>query len=90
LGMLHFMAGRYEEAIVNLSRSTSMSQWVHCYLAACFALKDHGDQAAHHIAEALRLAPDLSIRGVLHKEPFKKSADQDRLAVGLRKAGLPE
>jgi len=90
LGELHFMAGRYEDAIVNLSRSPTMPPRDHGYLAACFALTDRGDQAAHHVAEALRLAPDITIRGFLHREPFKQSVDQDRLAVGLRKAGLPE
>jgi adenylate cyclase len=90
LGELHFMAGRYEDAIANLSRSPTMPSRDHGYLAACFALTDRVDQAARHIAEALRLAPDISIRGLLHREPFKQLADQERLAEGLRKAGLPE
>jgi adenylate cyclase len=90
LGMLHFIAGRYEEAIVHLSRSQTMSQWAYGYLAACYALTDQKDQAAHLAAEALRLAPDFSIERFLEKEPFKQLADRERLLQGLRKAGLPE
>jgi adenylate cyclase len=90
LGSLHFAAGRYEEAIAHLSRSPTMPHWVHGYLAACFALTEQSDQAARHAAEALRLAPDFSAIQFLKKEPFKHSADQNRLLDALRKAGLPE
>jgi TolB-like protein/tetratricopeptide (TPR) repeat protein len=90
LGMLHFIAGRYDEAIVHLSRTPSMSTLVHGYLAACYALSDQRDQAASHAAEILRLAPDFSAIQFLKKEPFKQLADQNRLLDGLRKAGLPE
>jgi adenylate cyclase len=90
LGMLHFMAGRYEEATVHLSRSPTMPVWFHCYLAACYALTDQIARAAHHTAEVLRLAPNFSIGRFLEKEPYKQSSDRDRLLEGLRKAGLPE
>jgi TolB-like protein/class 3 adenylate cyclase/Tfp pilus assembly protein PilF len=89
LGILHFIAGRYDEAIVHLSRTPSMSKG-HGYLAACYALTDQRDQAASHAAEVLRQAPDFSAIQFLAKEPFKQSADQNRLLDGLRKAGLPE
>ena len=90
LGVLHFIAGRYDEAIIHLSRSPDMPAWVHGYLAACYALMDQRDQAASHVAEVLRQAPDFSAIQFLAKEPFKQSADQNRLLDGLRKAGLPE
>jgi TolB-like protein/Tfp pilus assembly protein PilF len=90
LGILHFIAGRYDEAIIHLSRSPDMPPWVHGYLAACYALTDQRDQAVSHAAEALRQAPDFSAIQFLAKEPFKQSADQNRLLEGLRKAGLPE
>jgi adenylate cyclase len=89
LGVLHFIAGRYDEAIINLSRSPDMPAWVHGYLAACYALMDQTDHVARHVAEVLRHAPDFSAIRFLEKEPFKQSADQQRLLDGLRKAGLP-
>ena len=67
-----------------------MPAWVHGYLAACYALMDEKDQAGSHVAEVLRQAPDFSAIQFLAKEPFKQSADQNRLLEGLRKAGLPE
>ena len=90
LGMLHLMAGRYKDAIVHLNRSPTMPHWVHGYLAACHALMNQSDDAQHHAAETLRLAPDFSSVRFLEKEPFKQLSDQHHLLDGLRKAGLPE
>jgi len=89
LGILHFTAGRYDEAIIHFSRSPDMPAWVHGYLAACHALMNRSDDAHHHAAETLRLAPDFTIARFLETEPFKQSSDQHRLEDGLRKAGLP-
>jgi tetratricopeptide (TPR) repeat protein len=90
IGVLHFLAGRYDEAISHLSRSPDMPAWVHGYIAACYALTNQRDQALSHVAEVLRQAPDFSAIQFLAKEPFKQSADKNRLLDGLRKAGLPE
>jgi adenylate cyclase len=89
LGVLHFLAGRYDEAIVHLSRSPTMPPWVHAYLAACHAHRNQNDEARHHAAETLRLAPNFTAVEFLKKEPFKQAADRDCLIEGLRKAGLP-
>jgi tetratricopeptide (TPR) repeat protein len=89
LGILHFIAGQYDEAIIHLGRSPDTPAWVHGYLAGCYALTDQKDQAASHVAEVLRQAPDFSAIQFLAKEPFKRSSDQNRLLDGLRKAGLP-
>jgi adenylate cyclase len=90
VGVLHFIAGRYDEAIIHLSRSSDMPTWVNAYLAACYALMNQSDDAHHHAAETLRLAPDFSAIRFLEKEAFKQLSDRDHLLDGLRKAGLPE
>jgi TolB-like protein/class 3 adenylate cyclase/tetratricopeptide (TPR) repeat protein len=90
LGVFHFIADRYDEAITHLNRSIDMPAWVHGYLAACYALMNQNDDAHHHAAETLRLAPNFSAVRFLEKEPFKHSADRQRLLEGLHKAGLPE
>jgi tetratricopeptide (TPR) repeat protein len=90
LGVLHFIAGRYDEAVLHLSRSPDMPAWVNAYLAACYALMNQSDDAHHHAAETIRLAPDFSAIRFLEKEAFKQLSDRDHLLRGLRKAGLPE
>lgn len=90
LGILHFIAGRYEEAIIHLNRSPTMPEWVHGYLAACYVLTDRGDLAARHATEALRVAPDFSSVQFVAKEPYKQLSHRDCLLAALRKAGLPE
>jgi TolB-like protein/Tfp pilus assembly protein PilF len=89
LGILHFIAGRYEEAILYLTRFPKVTISVEAYLAASFAVMDRSDQAAHHAAKLLSIAPDFSSLKFLAREPFKQPSDRDRLIDGLRKAGLP-
>jgi hypothetical protein len=52
--------------------------------------EDQLDTAKNQAAEALRRASNFSIERFLEMEPFRQSADQDRLLKSLRKAGLPE
>ena len=59
LGMLHFIAGRYDEAIIHFSRSPDMPAWVHGNLAACYALMNQNDDARHHAAETRAARPCL-------------------------------
>lgn len=89
VGIMHFIAGRYDEAIRQLSRATNMPFWVHAYLAACQALTDRPDRAADHASALMRMRPDFSLARFTAKEPLKNPADRQRLIDGLRKAGLP-
>jgi TolB-like protein/Flp pilus assembly protein TadD len=90
LGVLHFIAGRYDEALIHLNRSPAKPAWVCGYLAACFAMTGQMDEAAHQASEARRLAPNITATRLVAKEPFKQPANRDRLREGLRRAGLPE
>jgi adenylate cyclase len=89
-GILHFIAGRYQEAILQLSRSQYTTDYSHGFLGACYALTGQQDKATHHIKEALSLSPQLSVQQFLAKEPLRGAADREHLMQGLRKAGLPE
>jgi adenylate cyclase len=89
-GILHFIAGRLQEASLHLSRSQYTTDYSLGYLAACYALMGQRDKATQHITEALRLSPQLSVQQLLAKEPLSRAADRERLMEGLRKAGLPE
>ena len=90
LGVAHFIARRYDEAIAALSARRTCPYPVHAYLAACYALTDRIERAGEYAAEVLRLAPDFSLTRFAAKEPFKRPADREHLLDGLRKAGLPE
>ena len=90
LGIAHFIARRYDEAIASLGRSPHMPYSVQAYLAACYALTDRTDRAEDYACGVLRLVPDFSLNRFAEKEPFKRLADQQSLLDGLRKAGLPE
>jgi len=90
IGILHFMAHRYEEAIVNLKRSPATIEAGHTYLAASYAWLGRLEEARAHAAEAVRLAPELTITRFVARDPYKNSEDLEHLIEGMRKAGLPE
>src|SRR5438105_3333743 len=90
LGVAHFVAERYDEAVAAFERSSSMPYWVRAYLATCHALAGRGERAQDYAAQVVRLAPAFSIARFARKEPFKNPADLQRLIDGLRKAGMPE
>jgi TolB-like protein/class 3 adenylate cyclase len=90
VGLAHFIARRYDEAIANFGRSSRMPMWEHAYLAACCAQTNKLELAKHQAVETVRLAPNFSLIRFAEMEPFKHSTDRQHLIDGLRKAGLPE
>jgi TolB-like protein/class 3 adenylate cyclase len=90
LGIIHFIARNYDEAVALLVRASTMQDWVHCYLAACYALTNRKEDAARHAKQALSQAPSLTATVFVEKEPFKSASDRERLLQGLRMAGLPD
>jgi TolB-like protein len=90
VGIAHFLAERYDEAIAALNRTPTMPLWVQVYLAACHGLKGDADGARHHAAEVIRMQPGFTIRRYSEKDLYKRAEDQRKLSNGLRLAGLPE
>ena len=90
LGVAHFVAHRYDEALAAFSRSSSTPVWVQVYQAACCALLGQRDRARAYTAEVLHRRPDFSLTCLAAKEFFKRSDDTQRLIEGMRAAGLPE
>lgn len=88
VGLAHFVAGKYDEAISALNRSPNMPLWVHAYLAACYALGGEMDTAHRHAAEVMRIQPVFNARRYAEKDSFQRAEDRQRLIDGLRKAGL--
>jgi TolB-like protein/Tfp pilus assembly protein PilF len=90
LGVAHFVAHRYEEALTAFSRSPTTPVWVQVYRAACHALLGQMDRARDYAAEVLHRTPDFSLTCLAAKEFFKRTDDTERLVAGMRAAGLPE
>jgi adenylate cyclase len=90
VGIAHFGARRYDEAIAALCRTPSLRYWAPAYLAASYALTERIDRARFCAAEVLRLLPSFSLVRFAAKQSYKLLADREHLIDGLRKAGLPE
>jgi adenylate cyclase len=92
-GQAYLAMERYEEALEALKRSAAHNPEAlpaHVYLAACLGLLGKDAPAREALAEVRRIYPDFSTTWVQTFLPYKRAADSDRLAEGLRKAGLSE
>jgi hypothetical protein len=59
-------------------------------IAASAALAGNADRALEALDELRSTHPDLSVSKQSLSFPFRRPQDIERLADGLRKAGLPE
>jgi hypothetical protein len=76
-GVAHFVARRYGNAVADFAHGPIVPMWARV-------------RAREVAAEILLARPRFSIAQHLRIEPYKRQADVDHLAAGLRKAGLPE
>jgi hypothetical protein len=86
------MTGQYDAAYETLQRGRermpdyrAMTVW----LAAAAAQSGHETEAREAADRVLTMAPNFTIAAWLRHIQFERGADADRLADGLRKAGLP-
>ena len=89
-GIVHFVARRYDNALADFAHGPVVTLLARSYVAACYAHTDRTDRAREVAAEILARKPAFSMTQHLRTEPYKRQADIDHLAAGLRKAGLPE
>jgi len=52
IGVAHFLARQYDEAIIALERSVEAPYWAHLFLAASHAMLDNIERARHHAGAA--------------------------------------
>jgi adenylate cyclase len=90
LGVAHFQARRYEEAVRAVNRLPRLGRWNYYYLAASYAHLGQIERAHAFGAEIQRVHPGFSLGHVGLTEAFEDQADLNHLLDGLRKAGLPE
>ncbi|TWB87581.1 TolB-like protein [Bradyrhizobium macuxiense] len=89
----HFLAGRYDEAIVwanSALREQPNFPAANRILAASHALAGHMNEAREAMAHLRELDPSLCISNLSEVYPVRLSVDLAKLVEGLRKAGLPE
>jgi Flp pilus assembly protein TadD len=90
IGLAHFAAGRYAQAVEWERRALRHHPDYHVSrgnLAASYAHLGSMDEAREALAETLRLNPALSESGIRRLFSFAEPAFLDRWLLGLRKAG---
>jgi TolB-like protein/class 3 adenylate cyclase len=89
----HFFAGRNHEAIAAAERGLSdRPNYLPAVaiLASASALAGRTEQAQAAMIQLRGLDPGLRISGLQDRLLLRQAADLDRLAQGLRRAGMPE
>jgi adenylate cyclase len=91
LWRVHFVAGRYQEALDALLQITGAPYHArYRKLAATYPYLGRMEEARAAMAKFRELEPQASIELYARTEPFKRKDDLERYLDGLRKAGLPE
>jgi adenylate cyclase len=89
-GVALFNLGRYREAILALDGLAFQTIRSRGYVAASAMAMGDKERARNAIAEAVRLAPGLTVSKLLNAETYRLSSDADRLRKFLVEAGLTE
>ena len=92
-GIAEFLAGRHDQAIGWLRKAQRLNpRFVACHrtLAAALALSGDIEGARTAAQQLLSLDPRFRISEFTAWYPFRRPGDLERLAEGLRLAGLPE
>jgi TolB-like protein/class 3 adenylate cyclase len=96
LGLARFGLQEYDAAVVALQQAVTLNptdRWSSRLLIATLGHLDRADEAVaiiDRIKESWRGFDPLSVHSIAFWYPFKEPVDAERLAEGLRKAGLPD
>lgn len=92
IGAAHFVAARYEEALIMTQRGLSRqpgTSWGLRQLVATLVHVGRNDEAERVCSKMLGTYPELTIAGTCDALPFG-AGTLARIAAGLRDAGLPD
>jgi tetratricopeptide (TPR) repeat protein len=92
-GLAEFVAGRYDQAIGWLRKAQrSNARFSACHRTLTASLAQSGDIEAAKLAaqDLLKLEPRFRVSAFASWYPLRRADDLQRLAAGLRLAGLPE
>jgi hypothetical protein len=91
---VHFIAGRYEEALVAGGRSLAITPQnavaSNAAAAASATLLGRMDQARAALTQVMSADPKLRLATLRSRFPIVRDDDFNRFAEALRLAGLPE
>jgi adenylate cyclase len=93
VGIVHFLAGRYEDAVEWAQRSLQRRPgylYGHLLIAISYAHLGRIDEARAALQKALTVEPDFSLAAAEVMLSVWDPADLERYLDGLRKAGLKE
>ncbi len=89
----YFQAGRYSEALASARAAAALRPEhpnIHVFAIASQALLGDPDGAKSDVSILMSLVPRYSVTHAKDTFPYYQKADQERLADGLIKAGVPE
>jgi adenylate cyclase len=92
IGAAHFDKGQYDEAarwIEQALRERPDATWTYRPLAAAYAQAGRLEQAKQTVAKFLQAYPGMTVSRAVAAVPYGGSMGE-RIAEGLRRAGLPE
>lgn len=92
LGNAYYLTGQYDAAFRTLRIGVERMpgyRAIPVWLAAAAAQTGRSEDARKAVGTVLTLAPDFKVSAWLRHIQFDRQSDADRLADGLRKAGLP-
>jgi adenylate cyclase len=92
-GIAELVAGRYDQAVGWLQKAKRMNaRFVPCHrtLAAALALSGDIDDARAAGRDLLSIEPRFQVSVFTSWYPLRRADDRERLAAGLRLAGLPD
>ncbi|WP_217578120.1 tetratricopeptide repeat protein [Mesorhizobium sp. GbtcB19] len=92
IGVAHFIAARYEEAVVMTQRGLSRqpgATWALRWLAMTLVHAGRKDEARRVCGRLLEAYPGMTIAKICDQLPFE-AGTLERIAAGLREAGLPD
>lgn len=101
LGLVQFCMEQFDKAMISLEQATALNpedRWTYRLLLATYGLLDRSEDATRALQAIkerdkrgrLNTYDPLTIRTSAFWLPFKESVDVERLAQGLRNAGIPD
>jgi adenylate cyclase len=90
LARIHYLEGADDAALTVLNMLATLTIVDHVVFAGSYAQLGRLDEARRHAAEIVAIDPDFRIADYVASVSYRRAVDRERVADGLRKAGLPE